>query len=971
VTALPVWDAAERTSIMEVVLRRVSSPTFVGRADELAVLDAALARASDGIPAFAFVAGESGVGKSRLVAEFEARATAAGGRVLVGHCLELGGTVLPYAPLVDALRGSGERFPEAESQARMFEELLALLDRLGPVALVLEDLHWADQSTRDFLVFLVRSARTESLCLLVTYRSDELHRRHPLRPVLAELERVPGVRRVALERFSRDEAAEQLAGILGDRPGDTLIDRLYARSQGNPFYTEELLAASADGAGELPATLRDALLGRFERLPTAAQEVVRVAAVSERPMSHALLQAACRLPEAELLEGAREAVAYQLLVTQRDGTYAFRHALVCEAIYEDLLPGERTTMHAAIGAAIERDHSLLGDVPESGVPAQVACHWRAAHDLPRALGASVAAGVEARRLYAHGEALRHFEDALALWDRVPDAEQRAGMPRSEVLRAAAAAANDGFEAARSIALQREAVADADGAEPVERSRMHAELAHYLRHANEHDESDDEIRIALDLLPEDAKLERARLRDQSSKSLMLRGHFREAAAEAATVAAEARRLGAPDLEAGAANTEGISRGALGDVEQGARLLRHARDLAVELGAPAEQVRAVCNLAELLDLSGSTEEALAEVEATLPVARGHTERSIYDTFLELQGASELLRLGRTAEAAAAIPDRVPGDAIGSTATFHVALRASIALIRGEDDEARELLERVRRQVAASRHPQWVEALETMAAELAVREGRLDDARAALARGLPLVEGTDEGGRLVKMVWAALMVEAEDALRATALGEPFDDAHAETLRARLATAVTRPGQWAEGPCYAALAAAELTRIEHALGRGEPDPGAWDAAAEAFEAIALPWPAAYARLNAAEAHVAAGDRAAAAGPLAAVLDAAALMEAAPLAAEARALARRARVRVDATEAAPEPEPVPLGLTPREHEVLLLVAEGRTNREIGAELFMSEKTASVHVSRILAKLDVGGRVEAAAVAHRLGLAAK
>ncbi|HWM11784.1 MAG TPA: AAA family ATPase [Solirubrobacteraceae bacterium] len=941
---------------MEVVLRRVSSPTFVGRADELAVLDAALAR---GTPAFTFVAGESGVGKSRLVAEFEARA---GITVLLGHCLELGGTSFPYAPLVEALRPLGEAVPEAASQAQVFEELLALLDRLGPLALVIEDLHWADPSTRDFLVFLVRNARAQSFFVLATYRSDELHRRHPLRPVLVELERAPRVERITLERFTRDEAAEQLAGILGDAPDPDLADRLYVRAHGNALYTEELLAASADGAGVLPDTLRDALLARFERLPAAAQEVVRVAAVVERPVEHSLLEAV--LP-GDVIEGARDAVAHQLLVTHPDGTYAFRHALVGEAIYEDLLPGERSTLHAALAEAIGRD--------PAAAPAELAAHWRAAHDLPRALGASVAAGVEARRLFAYGEALRHFESALGLWDRVPDARERAGMARSDVLRAAAAAAHEGFEATRSVALQREAIADtAPDADPVERSRMHAELAHYLRHSNEHDASDEEVRVALDLLPADARLERARLQDQSSKSLMLRGHFREAAAEAAKLAVEARRLDAPDLEAGAINTEGISRGALGDAEEGARLLRRARDLALEMGSPAEQVRAVANLAEVLDLSGSTEEALAEVRATLPVVRAHAERSIYDTFLELQGASQLLRLGRIAEAAAAVPDRVPGDAIGSTATFHTALRANLALVRGEDDATRELLDELRRQVVASRHPQWVEILETMTAELAVREGRLGDARAAVTRGLPLLEGTDEGGRLVKLLWTAIMVEAEHALRTTPGDEPFDDAAAETLRARLATAVTRPGQWAEGPCYAALAEAELTRLDHALGRGAPDPDAWLAAAAAFDALALPGPGAYARLRAAEAHVAAGGRAAAAAPLSAARTAAVGMEAAPLVAEIDALARRARVRVDVPEAEPversEPEPAPLGLTPREYEVLLLVAEGRTNREIGAELFMSEKTASVHVSRILAKLSVGGRVEAAAVAHRLGL---
>jgi DNA-binding CsgD family transcriptional regulator len=304
------------------------------------------------------------------------------------------------------------------------------------------------------------------------------------------------------------------------------------------------------------------------------------------------------------------------------------------------------------------------------------------------------------------------------------------------------------------------------------------------------------------------------------------------------------------------------------------------------------------------------------------------------------------------------------------FVVAVRASIAVMRGDDAAARHALEKLRRQSIGSRDPQWFEALEVMEAQVAAREGRLEDARAAAARGVAGVDGTDESGRLVKVLWAALMVEADGAERAVALGEPFDEEVANTLRVRLAAARSRPGQWAEGPRYAMLAAAEVTRLDAALCRGAADPAAWLDAAAAFDEIELPWPSAYARLRAAEAHVAAGDRAAAAGPLSAALAAAEAMECGPLREAAEALARRARIRVDAI-AEPEPEPVeevPLGLTPREHQVLLLVAEGRTNREIGEQLFMSEKTASVHVSRILAKLDVGGRVEAAAVAHRLGL---
>jgi DNA-binding CsgD family transcriptional regulator/tetratricopeptide (TPR) repeat protein len=989
------------------VLRRVSSPRFVGRADEISALESALDRAAGGTPAFAFVAGESGVGKTRLVAEFETRALALGARVLVGHCLELGGTVFPYAPVVDALRpvarelagcepdspvdlpaethaALAELLPELGGdraargsedetipQPRLFEALLALIERLGrvqPVALVLEDLHWADPSTRDFLTFLVRSARTEPLCLLVTYRSDELHRRHPLRPVLAELERVAGVQRIGLERFSRAEVSEQLAGILGAPAADDLVDRLYARGEGNPLYTEELLAAAGDG--ELPETLRDALLSRFERLSPVGQDVVRMAAVFERPIRHALLQAVCDMPSGELIDGAREAVAHHVLVTRRDGTYAFRHALVGEAVYDDLLPGERTAMHASLAEGIERDPEVLGEVSHATIVAELACHWRAAHDLPRALAAAVAAGNAARRVFAYGEALRHYERALEVWDRVPDAAERAGASRVEVLRKAAAVAGNAFETARSIALQREALMrlDAD-AEPLEEARLHAELGRYLRNAGEHDESDREFLRSLSLLPEEAELERARLREHTSKSLMVRGHLTEAVAEAAAAASVARRLGATDVEGRAMVTEGYSRAALGETGEGARLMRAALDLALRDGTPGDQVHAVINLSELLDLSGRTEEALGELQAMLPQAAERPEPTSYDAFLELQISYELLRLGRAAEAAAAMPERIPGDALGTTAMYDSAMRASLALHKGEVAAAREALDRMRRQTLGTRDTWWIEALELMTAVLAVREGRLEDARAAAARGLAAMDSTDEGARRVKLLWVALMAEAEGAERSSALGEPFDDAPARRLADRLSRARTQRGQWVEGARYAALADAELARLAVALGRGAPDPDSWLAAADGFDELHLPWPAAYARLRAAEAFVAAGDRAAAAAPLAAARTSAEAIEAFPLVADADALARRARVRVEVAEAAPATDDDPLGLTPREHEVLLLVADGRTNREIGVALHMSEKTASVHVSRILAKLDVGGRVEAAAVAHRLGLA--
>jgi DNA-binding CsgD family transcriptional regulator len=245
--------------------------------------------------------------------------------------------------------------------------------------------------------------------------------------------------------------------------------------------------------------------------------------------------------------------------------------------------------------------------------------------------------------------------------------------------------------------------------------------------------------------------------------------------------------------------------------------------------------------------------------------------------------------------------------------------------------------------------------------------------VARGLAMVRDAEDGIRHVHITWVALWVEAEAAERARDLGEPVPPARTEELLEELSRAVAKPAQWAEGAPYAALARAEAGRVRLAADGSPPDPTAWASPAEAFTALALPFPAAYARLREAEAWLLAGDRESAGVALTASAELARAMGAAGLLEEAEALARRGRLRVAAAGAPPaeadgEDPAARLGLTPRELEVLLLVAEGRTNREIGAELFMSEKTASVHVSRILAKLDVGGRVEAAAVAHRLGL---
>ena len=445
------------------VARRVSSPVFVGREEELKALRAALGGAAAGRAQGLLLAGDSGVGKTRLLHEFRESTGASRTQWLSGECISLAGAELPFAPITAALRSmieelreldvptaapelarlipeispheAPEHYPSAGdrppplmggelAQGRLFAQFLSLFADLsseGPVVLAIEDLHWADRSTRDLLSYLIRSAGDEMLLLICTYRSDELHRQHPLRPFLAEHRRLEWVEVLELRPFTESELKAQLEGILGAPPDPAFAARLFARSEGNPFFTEELLAASADGE-LLPRTIRDALILRLDALSPRTQEVIRVAAASGRRVPHALLAAVAGLPEPQLTEALREATAHQILVQDVDArSYRFRHALLAEAVYADLLPGERTRLHLALAEALAGDPGLAAE-PTGNTAAELAFHWRACNRLDDALAASVDAGAKAERSYACAAANLHFENALELWDQVEDAE---------------------------------------------------------------------------------------------------------------------------------------------------------------------------------------------------------------------------------------------------------------------------------------------------------------------------------------------------------------------------------------------------------------------------------------------------------------------------------------------------------------------------------------------------------------------
>ena len=616
---------------------RMTSARFVGRTAELAELQAALRDAAEGRPSLALVGGESGVGKSRLAGELSRHARESGARVLSGDCVELGEDELPYAPLLTALRplvrdgdpaldtlapslraaldaiipglGAGSAGAEA-AQSRVFEALLALLEALSgdaPVLLVVEDLHWADSSTRHFLGFLARTICSERLLVLGTYRSDELHRRHPLRPLLAELASDPYTRLLELPRFTPDELAEQLEGILSDPPEPELVERMYRRSEGNALFSEEILAAGLDGRGALPPTLRDALMLRVDRLSPRAQELIRWLA-AQPAADHELVAAVAGLESQELRAALREAVASHIVVTVGEESYGFRHALLREVVYDDLLPGERTEMHAALARALE-DRIAAGE-RGAHVTAQAAHHWASAGDQPQALTAAVRAALAAEKVNAFGEAQALFERALALWERVPEPELTAGIDYVDLLKRAALACDQAGDPTRQEALLRRALElVGEDTDPRTYALLLERVSQSLWSQHRQDEAIEELKRGLALLPPgEQSSERATLLSQLAKKRMLQSRVTESKEGAEEALAVARASGNREAEGRALNALGTVIGVGGDPDAGVKMLRESLAIARELGLPWDEGGAWVNIADVLHLAGRTKEAI---------------------------------------------------------------------------------------------------------------------------------------------------------------------------------------------------------------------------------------------------------------------------------------------------------------------------------------------------------------------------
>ena len=967
------------------VTKGVVSPDFAGREDELAVLSDAFGGAAAGMPGIVLVGAEAGGGKSRLVAEFTARVA---GRALVlsGGCVELSGAALPYAPFAAVLRGlvrdrgatevaallpgpgAGELaalLPEFgvpssgadpdTARARLFELLLALLEALAdeqPVILIIEDMHWADRATGDLLSFLVRNLRNAAVLLLVTFRSGDMHRDHPLRRLLTGLERMAGATRLELPRMSRSQVAIQVAGILGHPPAPSVVTAIYARGGGNPLFTEALLNPDGTVSADLPWTLHELLLAAVKDLPGQAQQLLRTAAVGGPRFSHALLAAVTGLDDDSLTAGLRPAVAANVLLAGADG-YAFRHALIREAVLADLLPGERAQAHRHFAETLQAVPSLSAD----GTGAvHVARHWLGARDIEHAMSAAWRAADITGASFAYAEQLMMAEQVLALWDQVPDPERQTGTDHLGVLMIAADAARWAGEPDRGLALVEAALAEAGQARaPERRASVLGRRAGFRRELLLPGQLDD-LQRALRLAGAPTRV-RARLIAQLCWALRREDRHEEAEQFSAELLTLADQLGDDECRAEAMLLQAAVAAQKG--ADAADALWSARDMAASIGSGHLEAWAYLTSAYVLEGSGSHE--LAIQAGRDGVARARQLGLARQVAAPIAGklAESLTSAGRWDEALEILEEILALDQPPLGRAHPLLVRGQIAVARGDLETAERTLGELR-ALPSGLHAEAQYALRLARLEIDYRltAGDLTGAVAA-AGAFPAYDPQADPW----YPWALLATAMRACADVSAISLPRSG-NPEQLRESLEL---RAGEVARRSplhdAYAAVFTAEAARARRHSSLAE-----WDTALAAWEALGQPYPQAYALLRAAAA-AAGGNKDDAARRLRRAAELARHLGAQPLQQQIGQLARRARIQLpgpgDRDAAA---DAAPFGLTAREQEVLQLVAAGHGNREIAAELFISRRTASVHVSNILGKLAVASRGEAAAAAHRLHL---
>jgi ATP/maltotriose-dependent transcriptional regulator MalT len=1004
---------------------QVSSPTFVGRAAELAALDDALDTAAQAQTTTVLISGDPGVGKSSLLREWHARARDRGARVATGVALDLGEHGPSYAAITEALRGLLSGFAAADldallgedrsvlarvlpelsaeagaeairaqhaqlAQVRLFDRFIDLLDRAGtdsPVVLELEDLHWADPSTRAFLLYLVENVTKSRLLVIGTYRPEEATAGTTFGSTLAQLRRRPGVQLLALPPFTRPEVHDQLTAILGRPPSNALLERIHERSEGNALFVEELVAAP-DPESDLPTSVAEATATRAARMSEDAQAVLRVAAVIGRTASDDLIRSVADLEVGPADRGLREAVGVRLLETDHAARgYRFKHALIQEAIYQETLPGERRRLHARVATVMAGDQTE--QAMDSARAAQLARHWYEAGDAERAFQASLRAGAAASEQSAYAESLAHFERALDVWQQ-PSGDSPT-WSRSSVLTAAARSAYQAGEFDKSRAYAERAIAElGETPEPSVQLQALEALAEaefglggtWMSATRQIAELETEGRPPSDEI----------LILRSRANVLLEDNDQPAALDLARRVLDfAVADGDPLLEARARALVGDIT-YMQDVAESERELGRALELAIQTGDVMLEASVRRDLCDVLAYEHAYDRLLAASEAAVESAeRQHVSRMARPHF-RYREAWALLRLGRLAESVRAVDLGLADDPLGTTSWLLHLVGAEATTMTGDYSIGAAHIEAARDPHSTPEAEIGRTYLATTRAGLALAEHRDADVLQIVEPTLRHMGGLTDYVDYLEVGWwlaeLGLAALAEQAEKGRAAGDRSAVVSARGSAAELVELldVVRRNRDNRGlpdvgttDRHDALIAGNLARIQ-----GHDDPKLWITAAEAFPPRSVE--AVNARYLQAEAMLAVrASRDEVAAVMTPAHTTAVEIGARPLAGRFESLARRARIdlrHVDAVVAPTDEPPArpeealspgsaalhQRGLTDREIEVLTLVAAGYSNSDIAERLFISSKTASVHVSHILDKLGVSTRTEAATVGVRLGL---
>jgi DNA-binding CsgD family transcriptional regulator/tetratricopeptide (TPR) repeat protein len=1087
---------------MATMAATLRSERFVGREREIARIAVALEAAAEGHSHRVLISGPGGTGVSRLLDESIRRVGRLAEPFAVLRWRAVAGrSGEPYAPAIEGLRpflaglsdterrrivgpgadalsallpeiGDGPRDdgvrplqvgPDRRA-AWLAEAVLGMLERAGdqrPVLLVLEDLHVADAGTRALAVFLARVSRPSRLCILATYGSDRLVRGDPLLVDLAAIaDAADPPDRLELGPLSRDELADLVAGIEGERPTASLLLLAAERSAGNPLLAEEVLAARRELSGvSLGSSLDELVAARLALRSPECRRTLRLLALVEEPLRRDDLQRVATafevdadgLPprstgrprraaaglDADLRAGLDEGLESGFVTEHPGGEVEIRHELVARAIATDLLPMQRRRYHIA----------LAGAFPDR--PATRARNWLAAHETEAARDALLEAAGEAAGRGAASDQLAMLELAMELG--AAEIRDR-GITGLLLLETADVALAAGRPDRAQAYLESAAARFGEREDRARLAGLHDRLGRVARLLGDHDRALAEHRRAASLAPSAASALRARVLGSLAQTLMLLGSFAEAEAVAGQAIAVAAAVG-PDARAAeghATCTLGIARAWSAAPAEAIALLERAREIAAEVGDADDWFRATLNLTTALTLLHRGEEAIAVTMAAIDRARRDGVEAVYGNALRGNVAEALFLTGRWSEAREAIRKALEWSPAADAFADAAVTSAMLEVESASGEQAARLLGRRLLELRNAPDPQSVVPASRAAASFALWRGDLGDAGRAAELGWSMVRDSEDWVLAARMaatyleVQAAFGADAHDRRALPELAAARERAQrvlAEAERILGSSGVPADASSRrEAEAQIATARAYAARLD-----GRDVPVVWDSIARAWEAVGDPYQVARARWRQAEALLPAKDaregRAAARGPLLEAVRIARDLGAGPLVRQLEELAGRALIALPpapAGETSPEeagvkaateagagagagrlvatgpglrppdsqlaatnghpdrhrrvgsagtPAPLPagsiaeafvgppqarsdaaFGLSNREREVLGQIVQGRTNREIGERLFISQKTVGVHVGNILSKLGVSGRVEAAMVAVRLDL---